>query len=131
MTLQEIIKSIDDLPPQDQTSLFHLLERRLAPMTDRRSVTLDEAVPAQPPTSPGETFWEMTLRFRERIEREGLEFTDADFADLRDRRPGRKLEWEKTQRVFQQYAAKADFARFDALMARVPDVKPVPGDELL
>jgi hypothetical protein len=41
-----------------------------------------------------------------------------------------KLEWEKTQRVFQQYAAKADFARFDALMARVPDVEPVPGDEL-
>jgi hypothetical protein len=42
-----------------------------------------------------------------------------------------KVEWEKTQRVFQQYAAKADFVRFDALMARVPDVEPMPGDELL
>ena len=39
--------------------------------------------------------------------------------------------WEKTRGVFSHYAARADFARFDALMARVPDVDPVPGDELL
>ncbi len=43
----------------------------------------------------------------------------------------KQVEWEKTRGVFQRYAAKADFARFDALMARVPDVAPVPGDELL
>ena len=42
-----------------------------------------------------------------------------------------KLEWEKTRGVFRRYAAKADFARVDALMARVPDVQPLPGDELL
>jgi hypothetical protein len=42
-----------------------------------------------------------------------------------------KVEWEKTRGVFGRYAAKADFARFDALMARVPDVEPVQGDELL
>jgi hypothetical protein len=42
-----------------------------------------------------------------------------------------KVEWEKTQGVFRQYAAKADFARFDEMMARVPDVEPLPGDELL
>jgi hypothetical protein len=91
MTLQEIIKSLDDLPRQDQTSLLQVLEHRLAPMTAGRSETIDESV-AQPQKSPGETFWEMTLRFRERIEREGIEFTDADFADLRDRSPGREIE---------------------------------------
>jgi hypothetical protein len=91
MTLQEIIKSLDDLPRQDQTSLLQVLEQRLAPMTAGRSETIDESV-AQPQKSPGETFWEMTLRFRERIEREGIEFTDADFADLRDRSPGREIE---------------------------------------
>jgi hypothetical protein len=59
MTLQEIIKSIDDLPPQDQTSLFHLLERRLAPN--------DEPVPTQPNDRGGEAFWEGVLRFRATI----------------------------------------------------------------
>ena len=34
----------------------------------------------------------MTLRFRERMEREGIEFTDDDFANLRDRSPGREVE---------------------------------------
>jgi hypothetical protein len=42
-----------------------------------------------------------------------------------------RVELEKTQRVFQRYAAKADFERFDAVMARVPDAPPMPGDELL
>ena len=42
-----------------------------------------------------------------------------------------KVEWEKTRGVFGHYAARADFARFDALMTRVPDVDPLPGDELL
>jgi hypothetical protein len=92
MTLQEIIRSLDDLPMQDQTSLFHVLERRLAPMADGRSAAIAVPVQAEPQTIQGETFWEMTLRFRERIEREGIEFTDADFADLRDRSPGREIE---------------------------------------
>lgn len=39
-----------------------------------------------------ETFWQGVLKFRERIEREGIEFTDEDFADLRDRSPGREIE---------------------------------------
>ena len=39
-------------------------------------------------------------------------------------------EIENTKRIFQEYAAKADFDRFNALLARVPDVEPLPGDEL-
>ena len=42
-----------------------------------------------------------------------------------------KVEREKTRGVFSHCAARADFARFDALMMRVPDVDPLPGDELL
>lgn len=42
-----------------------------------------------------------------------------------------RLEWEKTQQVFQQYRDKADFEQFDRIMARVPDVEPIAGDELL
>jgi len=77
MTLQEIIQSLDDLPMQDQTSLFNVLRSRLDSIAAAES---DEQLERR-----GENFWEMTLRFRERIEREGLVFTDEDFADLRDR----------------------------------------------
>jgi hypothetical protein len=83
MTLQEIIQSLDDLPMQDQTSLLNVLNLRLA------TIPKDSA---QPLKITGETFWEMTLRFQERMEREGIEFTDGDFANLRDRSPGRDIE---------------------------------------
>jgi predicted transcriptional regulator len=42
-----------------------------------------------------------------------------------------KLESEKTQQLFQRYAQQADFERFDQILARVPDVEPIPGDELI
>jgi hypothetical protein len=42
-----------------------------------------------------------------------------------------RLETEKTKNLFQKYAQKADFDRFDQILARVPDVDPIPGDELL
>ena len=84
MTLQEIIQSLDALPRQDQAALLNLLQLRLAPISPEDS--------AQPPNHGGETFWEMTLRFRERMAREGIEFTNEDFADLRDRSPGKEIE---------------------------------------
>ena len=77
MTLQEIIQSLDDLPMQDQTSLFNVLRLRLD--------SIAVAEPIQPPSSAGDNFWQGFLKFRETIEREGLVFTDEDFADLRDR----------------------------------------------
>jgi hypothetical protein len=78
MTLQEILEAVDELSVDEQTSLFNVLQVKLAQTTQS--------------SSNGETFWAMTLRFRERIEREGIEFTDEDFADLRDRSPGREVE---------------------------------------
>ncbi|MEM8640260.1 MAG: hypothetical protein AAGG51_15795 [Cyanobacteria bacterium P01_G01_bin.54] len=78
MTLQEIIQSLDELSVGEQTSLMNTLRLRLTKV-------------AQPNPS-GETFWQMTLRFRERMERDGIEFTDEDFADLRDRSPGREVQ---------------------------------------
>ena len=77
MTLQEIIQSLDDLPMQDQTSLFNVLRSCLD--------SIAVAEPIQPPSSAGDNFWQGFLKFRETIEREGLVFTDEDFADLRDR----------------------------------------------
>lgn len=76
MTLQEILQAVDELSVDEQTSLLRTLQGKLQPDL---------------PGATGETFWEMTLRFRERLEREGIEFTDDDFADLRDRSPGREV----------------------------------------
>jgi hypothetical protein len=81
MTLNEMIRSLDDLSMQDQTSLLQVLSQRLP-----------EAATAPRPQGNGDTFWTGVLKFRERIEQEGIEFTDEDFADLRDRSPGREID---------------------------------------
>ena len=77
-----------------------VLENLRELQTDKQQEVLDfiqflkhKLPPSKPTFNPdGENFWEMTLRFRERMEREGIEFTDDDFANLRDRSPGREVE---------------------------------------
>ncbi len=78
MKLQEMIQGLDDLSPEEQVSLFNILEQRLK----------KEVVNQQ---DNGELFWQGLLKFRERIEKDGIVFTDDDFADLRDKSPGREL----------------------------------------
>ncbi len=75
MTLQEIINSLDDLSEEDMTNLFEILRLKLS------DLEIDD----------DDTFWDMTLRFREQMEKEGIEFTDDDFANLRDRSIGREI----------------------------------------
>jgi predicted transcriptional regulator len=41
-----------------------------------------------------------------------------------------KIEAERTRKLFQSYAEKADVTKFNEILARVPDVPPIPGDEL-
>ena len=36
----------------------------------------------------------------------------------------------RTERLLRGYAARLDQAQFDQILARVPDVEPLPGDEL-
>ncbi|MEL6471570.1 MAG: CopG family transcriptional regulator [Cyanobacteria bacterium J06623_4] len=42
-----------------------------------------------------------------------------------------EIEAEKGRERIEKYARKADYAKFDAIMARVPDVPPMEGDEIL
>ena len=42
-----------------------------------------------------------------------------------------RIEAEKTKQLFAEYAKEADDAVFDAVLARVPDVPPIEGDEIL
>jgi hypothetical protein len=81
MTLQEIIKSLNDLSVEDKNSLLNVLESQLS--------QIKEQVQEKPLQNKGDSFWEGVLRFRETIEREGIKFTDEDFANIRDRSPGR------------------------------------------
>jgi hypothetical protein len=41
-----------------------------------------------------------------------------------------KIEAERMMRTLLPYAQKVDEARLDEILARVPDVDPIPGDEL-
>jgi hypothetical protein len=75
MTLQEMIKSLDDLSVEEQTSLFDVLQLKLWEIK-RKGKTINDQ---------GDTFWDVTLRFRAKMQREEIEFTDEDFADLRDK----------------------------------------------
>ena len=80
MTLQEILQSLDELSIAEQASLFNALRWRL------------EKANQQEAQERGERFGQGILDFRAAIEREGIEFTDEDFANLRDRSPGREVE---------------------------------------
>jgi hypothetical protein len=79
---QAVLENLRELPADKQQEVLdfiQFLKHKLS--SEKTNIKPD-----------GETFWEMTLRFRERMEREGIEFTDEDFANLRDRSPGREVE---------------------------------------
>ncbi|MBS9391011.1 MAG: DUF2281 domain-containing protein [Dolichospermum sp. WA123] len=83
MTIEQaVLENLRELPTDKQQEVLDFIQ------------FLKHKLPPNKPTfnSDGENFWEMTLRFRERMEREGIEFTDEDFANLRDRTPGREVE---------------------------------------
>jgi hypothetical protein len=83
MTIEQaVLENLRDLPTDKQQEVLDFIQ------------FLKHKLPPNKPTfnPDGENFWEMTLRFRERMEREGIEFTDDDFANLRDRSPGREVE---------------------------------------
>lgn len=82
MTLQEMITDLDNLSSEEQVSLFHILEMRLKKEVVNQQQTTDDN---------GEIFWQGLLKFREKIEKEDIVFTDEDFADLRDKSPGREV----------------------------------------
>jgi hypothetical protein len=106
MILDEIISSIASLPTEDRDYLFEFLRKQhienrqaeiLANAQEVRkafknaiakSGNVDDLIADEPDP---EGFWDMTLRFREKMRQENITFTDEDFADLRDRSPGREV----------------------------------------
>lgn len=82
MTLQDMINSLDDLSREDMTTLFKKLSLKLSDVqTENKQQIIND----------NNTFWDITLQFREQMEKEEIEFTDEDFANLRNRSVGRKV----------------------------------------
>jgi len=79
-----MVKGLDNLSPEEQVSLFNILEQRL-----KKEVLNQQQ---QTTATNGEGFWRGLLEFRERIEKESIVFTDDDFADLRDKSLGREVD---------------------------------------
>jgi cysteinyl-tRNA synthetase len=72
MVFQEIVDSVRALSVQDQDNLIELIRQ-------------------QREEQQGKKFWEGFQKLRATLKREGISFDDNDFADLRDRSPGREI----------------------------------------
>jgi hypothetical protein len=71
-TFQEVVESIEQLSIEDQNYLFEMLRQKRK----------------QQKTN---TFWDVLQECRKIIETENIIFTEEDFADLRDKSPGREV----------------------------------------
>jgi cysteinyl-tRNA synthetase len=72
MVFQEIVDSVRVLSIEEQDNLIKLIYQ-------------------QREQQRGNKFWEGLQKFRTILEREEIIFDDDDFADLRDRTPGREI----------------------------------------
>ncbi|MBD2568098.1 DUF2281 domain-containing protein [Anabaena lutea] len=83
MTIEQaVLENFRELPADKQQEVLDFIQFLKHKLPPKKSTFNPD----------GENFWEMTLRFRERMEREGIEFTDEDFANLRDCSLGREVE---------------------------------------
>jgi cysteinyl-tRNA synthetase len=72
MVFQEIVDSVRVLSVEEQDNLIALIHQ-------------------QREQQRGNKFWAGLQKFRATLEREDIFFDDDDFADLRDRTPGREI----------------------------------------
>jgi hypothetical protein len=72
MVFQEIVDSVRVLSIEEQDNLIDLIHQQRA---QRR----------------GDKFWAGLQNFRAKLDRDEICFDDGDFADLRDRTPGREI----------------------------------------
>jgi cysteinyl-tRNA synthetase len=72
MVFQEIVDSVRALSIEEQDNLIELIRE-------------------QREQQHGNKFWEGFKKMRATLEQEGIFFDDEDFADLRDRSPGREV----------------------------------------
>jgi len=88
-SLEKIIESIEALSVEEQDDLLALIiKRRIA---KRRNEIAKNETNFKLEQKAG-NFWDALQNFRAKLERENIVFNDEDFADLRDKSPGREVE---------------------------------------
>jgi hypothetical protein len=91
-SLKKIIESIETLSLEEQDYLLALvLNRRIAKRENQIALDNTDLKPEQKVGN----FWDALQNFRAKLERENIVFNDDDFADLRDKSPGREVEFSK------------------------------------
>ncbi|MDY6804876.1 MAG: hypothetical protein SXA11_13855 [Cyanobacteriota bacterium] len=89
-SFENILESIESLSFEKQDCLLALIiKRRIAKRQNK--IALDN--PELKPKQKVGNFWDALQNFRAKLERESIVFNDDDFANLRDKSPGRKVEF--------------------------------------
>ncbi len=85
MTLQEIVTFVENLSEEERKTLLKILQQKQQQGENKLRAK-------EKKISKGDIFWEGIQCFRQKIEEEGIVYTEEDFANLRDLSPGREVE---------------------------------------
>lgn len=88
-SLEKIIESIETLSIEEQDDLLALIIKRK--IAKRRNEIAKNETNFEREQTAG-NFWDALQNFRAKLERENIVFNDEDFADLRDKSPGKEVE---------------------------------------
>ncbi|WP_103669451.1 hypothetical protein [Pseudanabaena sp. BC1403] len=86
--LENAVSKMQKLPTEQQQQVLRFIEFLTFELADRQIHQEPESLKEGQQKS---VFWKGLQKFRLTIQNEGMEFTNEDFADLRDRSVGREI----------------------------------------
>ena len=86
--LEKALSKMQKLPTEQQQQVLRFIEFLTFELADRQIHQESESLKEGQQKS---VFWKGLQKFRLTIQNEGMEFTNEDFADLRDRSVGREI----------------------------------------
>ena len=90
--LEKAVSTMQQLPIEKQQEVLTFIELLAFEMGDRQvNQNIKNQVSTQQQEAKGNDFWRGLQKFRLTIENESLNFSDDDFAGLRDRNVGREV----------------------------------------
>ena len=90
--LEKAVSTMQQLPIEKQQEVLTFIELLAFEMGDRQvNQNIKNQVSTKQQEAKGNDFWRGLQKFRLTIENESLNFSDDDFAGLRDRNVGREV----------------------------------------
>jgi len=86
--LENAVSKMQKLPTEQQQQVLRFIEFLTFELADRQ---IDQESESLKEGQQKSVFWKGLQKFRLTIQNEGMEFTNEDFADLRDRSVGREI----------------------------------------